>query len=125
MRARAAAPAVRADTRVTPFTIRVPDEALRVTGLSSEEVGDIARSAGLTRRELRENQQRSIDWAHDVGITQMYVATLGAAGGTPALPGTARGAAKTAGGRKMWVTTSAEAPGYVRVAATRLRPRCS
>lgn len=31
-------------------------------------------------RELRENQQRSIDWAHDVGITQMYVASLG---GTP------------------------------------------
>jgi len=30
-------------------------------------------------RELRENQQRSIDWAHDVGITQMYVASLGGA----------------------------------------------
>ena len=29
-------------------------------------------------RELRENQQRSIDWSHDVGITQMYVASLGA-----------------------------------------------
>jgi sugar phosphate isomerase/epimerase len=28
-------------------------------------------------RELRENQQRSIDWAHGVGITQMYVASLG------------------------------------------------
>jgi sugar phosphate isomerase/epimerase len=28
-------------------------------------------------RELRENQQRSIDWAHAVGITQMYVASLG------------------------------------------------
>jgi sugar phosphate isomerase/epimerase len=28
-------------------------------------------------RELRDDQQRSIDWARDVGITQMYVATLG------------------------------------------------
>jgi sugar phosphate isomerase/epimerase len=27
-------------------------------------------------KELRENQQRSIDWAHGVGLTQMYVATL-------------------------------------------------
>src|ERR1051326_329335 len=34
-------------------------------------------------RELRENQQRSIDWAHDVGITQMYVASLG--GSSPSM----------------------------------------
>jgi sugar phosphate isomerase/epimerase len=27
-------------------------------------------------RELRENQQRSIEWAHGVGIREMYVATL-------------------------------------------------
>jgi sugar phosphate isomerase/epimerase len=27
--------------------------------------------------ELRENQQRSIDWAREAGITQMYVASLG------------------------------------------------
>ncbi len=33
-------------------------------------------SAHFGLRELRENQQRSIDWAHGVGITQMSVATL-------------------------------------------------
>jgi sugar phosphate isomerase/epimerase len=35
-------------------------------------------SSHFGMRELRENQQRSIDWSHDVGITQMYVASLGA-----------------------------------------------
>ena len=33
-------------------------------------------SSHFSLRELRQNQQRSIDWAHDVGITQMYVASL-------------------------------------------------
>jgi len=37
-------------------------------------------SSHFSLRELRENQQRSIDWAHDVGITQMYIASFG---GTP------------------------------------------
>src|SRR4051794_12487091 len=30
--------------------------------------------------ELREDQQRRIDWAREAGITEMYVATLGSAG---------------------------------------------
>jgi len=41
-------------------------------------------------RELRENQQRSIDWAHDVGITQMYVASLG--GSSPSMDDVKRAA---------------------------------
>ena len=35
-------------------------------------------SAHFSMRELRENQQKSIDWAKEVGMTQMVVATLGA-----------------------------------------------
>jgi hypothetical protein len=35
-------------------------------------------------KELREAQAKSIDWAHEVGITQMVTATLGA-GNTPTL----------------------------------------
>ena len=54
-------------------------------GLSdAKQVKAIIADHGLTcesshfgLRELRENQQRSIDWAHGVGITQMYVASLG------------------------------------------------
>lgn len=42
--------------------------------------GLACESSHFSLRELRENQQRSIDWAHDAGISQMYVATLG--GGT-------------------------------------------
>ena len=34
-------------------------------------------SAHFSMRELRENQQKSIDWARDIGMTQMVVATLG------------------------------------------------
>jgi len=41
-------------------------------------------------RELRENQQRSIDWAHAVGITQMYVASLG--GSAPSMDDVKRAA---------------------------------
>jgi sugar phosphate isomerase/epimerase len=41
-------------------------------------------------RELRENQQRSIDWAHDVGITQMHVASLG--GSSPTMDDVKRAA---------------------------------
>jgi len=40
--------------------------------------------------ELRENQQRSIDWAHAVGITQMYVASLG--GSSPSMDDVKRAA---------------------------------
>ena len=41
-------------------------------------------SAHFSMRELRENQQKSIDWAKEVGMTQMVVATLGA-GNTPTM----------------------------------------
>ena len=34
-------------------------------------------SAHFSMRELRENQQKSIDWAREIGMTQMVVATLG------------------------------------------------
>ena len=34
-------------------------------------------SAHFSMRELRENQQKSIDWAKEIGMTQMVVATLG------------------------------------------------
>jgi sugar phosphate isomerase/epimerase len=42
-------------------------------------------------RELRDNQPRSIEWAQGVGITQMYVATLGA-GSTPSMDDVKRAA---------------------------------
>jgi sugar phosphate isomerase/epimerase len=41
-------------------------------------------SAHFSLRELRENQQRSIDWAREIGMTQMFVATLGG-GNTPTM----------------------------------------
>ena len=34
-------------------------------------------SAHFSMRELRESQEKSIDWAKDVGITQMITASLG------------------------------------------------
>jgi sugar phosphate isomerase/epimerase len=37
-----------------------------------------AESSHFSMKELRESQQKSIDWAKDVGITQMITATLGA-----------------------------------------------
>ncbi len=39
--------------------------------------GLTCRSSHFGLRELRENQQRSIAWARDVGMTEMYVASLG------------------------------------------------
>jgi sugar phosphate isomerase/epimerase len=39
--------------------------------------GLTCESSHFSLRELRENQQRSIDWAHEAGITHMYVASLG------------------------------------------------
>lgn len=42
--------------------------------------GLTCESSHFALRELRENHQRSIDWAHDAGITQMYIASFG---GTP------------------------------------------
>jgi sugar phosphate isomerase/epimerase len=41
-------------------------------------------SAHFSMRELRQAQGKSIDWAHDVGITQMVTATLGG-GNTPTM----------------------------------------
>ena len=41
-------------------------------------------SAHFSMRELRENQQKSIDWAAEIGMTQMIVATLGG-GSTPTM----------------------------------------
>jgi sugar phosphate isomerase/epimerase len=39
--------------------------------------GLACESSHFGLRELRENQQRSIDWAKEAGLTQMYVASLG------------------------------------------------
>ncbi len=41
-------------------------------------------SAHFTMRELRENQEKSIAWAKDIGMTQMMTASLGA-GNTPTM----------------------------------------
>ena len=41
------------------------------------EHGMKCESAHFSMRELRESQQKSIDWAREIGITQMVVATLG------------------------------------------------
>jgi sugar phosphate isomerase/epimerase len=40
-----------------------------------------AESSHFTMNELRNSQQKSIDWAKDVGITQMITATLGEGNG--------------------------------------------
>ena len=48
-------------------------------------------SAHFSMRELRENQQKSIDWARAIGMTQMCVATLGG-GNTPAMDDVKRAA---------------------------------
>jgi sugar phosphate isomerase/epimerase len=48
-------------------------------------------SAHFSMRELRESQQKSIEWAKEVGITQMVTATLGA-GNTPTMDDVKRAA---------------------------------
>jgi sugar phosphate isomerase/epimerase len=50
-------------------------------------------SAHFSLRELRESQQKSIDWAGGIGITQMCVATLGG-GNTPTMDDVKRAAAE-------------------------------
>jgi sugar phosphate isomerase/epimerase len=50
-------------------------DAKQVRALIADH-GLTCESSHFGLRELREQQQRSIDWAHSVGITQMYVATL-------------------------------------------------
>jgi sugar phosphate isomerase/epimerase len=53
--------------------------------------GLTCESAHFGLRELRENQQKSIDWAREVGITQMIVASLGG-GSTPSMDDVTRAA---------------------------------
>jgi sugar phosphate isomerase/epimerase len=48
-------------------------------------------SAHFSMREMRESQQKGIDWAKEIGMTQMLVATLGA-GNTPAMEDVKRAA---------------------------------
>jgi sugar phosphate isomerase/epimerase len=48
------------------------------------EHGMACESAHFSLRELRENQQRSLDWASAIGMTQIAVATLGG-GSTPTM----------------------------------------
>jgi sugar phosphate isomerase/epimerase len=49
-----------------------------------DDQGMKCESAHFSMRELRENQQKSIDWAAEIGMTQMLVATLGG-GNTPTM----------------------------------------
>jgi sugar phosphate isomerase/epimerase len=49
-------------------------------------------SGHFSLRELRENQQRSIDWSHEIGITQMIVATLGGGNAQPTMDDVKRAA---------------------------------
>jgi sugar phosphate isomerase/epimerase len=51
-------------------------DAKRVKAMVADH-GLTCESSHFGWRELRDNQRRSIDWAHGVGITQMYVASLG------------------------------------------------
>ena len=53
--------------------------------------GMTCESAHFSMRELREDQQKSLDWAGDIGMTQVCVATLGG-GNTPALDDVKRAA---------------------------------
>jgi len=48
-------------------------------------------SAHFSMREMRESQQKSIDWAREIGMTQMLVATLGG-GNTPTMDDVKRAA---------------------------------
>jgi sugar phosphate isomerase/epimerase len=56
-----------------------------------DDHGVKCESAHFSMRELRENQQKSIDWAREIGMTQMCVATLGG-GNTPTLDDVKRAA---------------------------------
>ena len=48
-------------------------------------------SAHFSLRELRESQQKSLDWAREIGITQIIVASLGG-GSAPSMDAVARAA---------------------------------
>ena len=65
---------------------------------NAKEVKTIISDHGLTcesshfgMRELRDDQQRSIDWAREIGMTQMLVASLGG-GNTPTMDAVKRAA---------------------------------
>jgi sugar phosphate isomerase/epimerase len=49
-----------------------------------DDQGMKCESAHFSMREMRENQQKSIDWAAEIGMTQMLVASLGG-GNTPTM----------------------------------------
>ena len=56
-----------------------------------DDQGMKCESAHFSMREMRESQQKSIDWAADIGMTQMLVATLGG-GNTPTMDDVKRAA---------------------------------
>ena len=56
-----------------------------------DDHGMKCESAHFSMREMRENQQKSIDWAREIGMTQMFVATLGG-GNTPTMDDVKRAA---------------------------------
>ena len=49
-------------------------------------------SGHFSLRELRDSQQKSIDWAREIGITQMIVATLGGGNAQPSMDDVKRAA---------------------------------
>jgi sugar phosphate isomerase/epimerase len=49
----------------------------KLTKKTIADHGMKCESAHFSLRELRENQQKSLDWAREIGMTQMIVATLG------------------------------------------------
>jgi sugar phosphate isomerase/epimerase len=57
-----------------------------------DDQGMKCESAHFSLRELRENQQKSIDWAAEIGMTQMLVASLGGGNNTPAIDDVKRAA---------------------------------
>ena len=56
-----------------------------------DDHGMKCESAHFSMREMRESQQKSIDWAREIGMTQMLVATLGG-GNTPTMDAVKRAA---------------------------------
>lgn len=49
----------------------------KLTKKTLDDHGLKCESAHFSMRELRENQQKSLDWAREIGMTQIIVATLG------------------------------------------------
>jgi sugar phosphate isomerase/epimerase len=63
----------------------------KVVKKTLEDHGMKCESAHFSMREMREHQQKSIDWAREIGMTQMLVATLGG-GNTPTMDDVKRAA---------------------------------